>query len=531
MNVLFSSRSLALALALGPFLPSVHGQTCPPSRDWQIGQGVDTTSGTVIGHPSDWKPEVSEYLGIPYAQPPVGDLRFDAPKPFAGDGEIVAANFSASCPSTIKPVTGPALENLPPFASRLVDILGQKGDTFDEDCLTLNVWTKPQTGEEKKTVMVWIYGGGFTSGNSGSPAYNGARLANEHDVIVVSINYRVGIFGFPGVTVTPERNPGLLDQRLGLEWVRDNIEKFGGDPAKITLFGQSAGGASTDFHSFAWVEDPIVRAYIPQSGVATNTMGGGSNNTAAWNNATEKLSCPGEAAGEESLTCMRSKSMPEIIEAIMPPEDDAAAATGGFTPTADDKVIFADYKGRRQQGLFAKLPVLVGNTDNEMGLYSMLGCVSSNETECNLDLPPIDLPFVCGAAAAAKSRVDHGVKAWRYIYAATWPNQDIGVRGAWHGADIGAVFGTTQNFEGEPDTPEQEEFGKHIREAWTGFAKDPEHGLEKFEWPVYNPLGRTVINLGGERSGEITYKYPWTTDRLCSLLDSGMLDRGIIDSL
>jgi cholinesterase len=120
------------------------------------------------------------------------------------------------------------------------------------------VWTKPQVGEKAKAVLVWIYvslvitaikkrtlifdqGGGFALGNTANPAYHGARLADDQDVVVVSMNYRLNILGFPGAPGLPDQNLGLLDQRLAVEWIRDNVAAFGGDPKRITLFGESAG--------------------------------------------------------------------------------------------------------------------------------------------------------------------------------------------------------------------------------------------------------------------------------------------------
>jgi cholinesterase len=128
---------------------------------WTAGQAVDTTSGTVVGHAAKNAPAVSEYLGIPFAVPPVGKLRWTAPQPFPKSAQpIQAAKFGAECPQ------------------------GGKGS---EDCLTLNVWTKPQSGEKKKAVLVWIYGGGFTSGSTSSPTYNGAHFADKQDVVLVSV--------------------------------------------------------------------------------------------------------------------------------------------------------------------------------------------------------------------------------------------------------------------------------------------------------------------------------------------------------
>jgi cholinesterase len=138
----------------------------------------------------------------------------------------------------------------------LLTELMQLGHTTSEDCLTLNVWSKPQTGEKAKAVLVWIFGGGFATGNSANPIYNGEFIADNEDVVVVSLkydqprritsmpllifgSYRLGIFGFPGITGIDglEQNAGLLDQRTAVEWVRDNIAAFGGDPKRITIFG------------------------------------------------------------------------------------------------------------------------------------------------------------------------------------------------------------------------------------------------------------------------------------------------------
>jgi cholinesterase len=132
---------------------------------------VQTTSGQIKGHASAWKPNVSEYLGVPFAEPPVGALRFAAPRPLRGGaGTVDAREFGASCLANIEQRAGPV--DYSSFAKTLLGILAHAGDRFDEDCLTLNVWAKP------KAVLVWIYGGGFGSGNSRSPSYNGARLVS-----------------------------------------------------------------------------------------------------------------------------------------------------------------------------------------------------------------------------------------------------------------------------------------------------------------------------------------------------------------
>jgi cholinesterase len=162
-----------------------------------IGQAVNTTSGTVIGHASKIDRSVSEYLGIPYGAPPVGELRFMPPQSVAKSKlPIIADKFSPDCPQTglfAGVITGDSasqLGNLPPAAlSNMLELMSSMGDSgkYSEDCLTLNVWTKPQTGEKKKAVLVWIFGGGFTSGSPTSLFTNGVHFAGDQDVVLVSI--------------------------------------------------------------------------------------------------------------------------------------------------------------------------------------------------------------------------------------------------------------------------------------------------------------------------------------------------------
>jgi carboxylesterase type B len=142
---------------------------------------------TLEGQVSAWQPDVSEYLGIPYAQPPVNELRWRAPRAFKGNSSAISAKkFSPTCAANV-----PILGNINAPGGGVLALLSQRGDKYDEDCLTLNVWTKPQSGEKKKAVMAWIYGGGYGFGNSANPIYNGARLANEHDVVVVGMKYGI----------------------------------------------------------------------------------------------------------------------------------------------------------------------------------------------------------------------------------------------------------------------------------------------------------------------------------------------------
>jgi carboxylesterase type B len=336
---------------LGLLLAGLSSHATAQSDISAIGRDATTSSGTIKGHASHWQPKVSEYLGIPYAQPPVGHLRWLAPKPFRGSGAFVAANYSASCPANIVRSSNTTI-NYDSFRQTLLGTVGQIGDVWDEDCLTLNVWTKRQAGEKPKAVLVWIYGGGFGSGNTNTPVYNGARLANDEDVVIVTLNYRLNIFGFPRATFLPDLNLGLLDQRLAVEWVRDNIAAFGGDPKRITLFGQSAGGVSVDYYTYAWTKDPIATGFIPESGSASPIIARSTNASAAWYITSQHLGCGGVEKGADTLACMRGKKWEDLYNAME--KRGVTPPANGFMPTVDNKVVFGDLAKRRREGNFIK---------------------------------------------------------------------------------------------------------------------------------------------------------------------------------
>jgi cholinesterase len=177
--------------------------------NWTVGQTVQTDSGPVNGHAAANATAVSEYLGIPFAKPPVGDLRFAPPQKYTSNSTVNGTNFvrkppetsglkltiltqGFSCPADLSQYTGGnastiASANLTTFGLLFLELLAQVGDHFSEDCLTLNVWTKPQTGDARKAVLLWIYGGGFTTGNSDNVGYNGQYLADSEDVVLVTI--------------------------------------------------------------------------------------------------------------------------------------------------------------------------------------------------------------------------------------------------------------------------------------------------------------------------------------------------------
>ncbi|HTL68700.1 MAG TPA: carboxylesterase family protein, partial [Lacunisphaera sp.] len=207
---------------------------------------VMTESGLVQGTAAEG---LTIYRGIPFAAPPVGDLRWRAPQPAAKWQGVRAADKFAPDPYQ-----------------------GDGKGNVSEDCLYLNIWTPAKSPGDKVPVLVWIYGGGFSFGSTSTPVHNGEHLARK-GVVLVSINYRVGPLGFlahPELSAeSPQHvsgNYGLLDQIAGLQWVKKNIAAFGGDPDKVTIFGESAGGIAVSMLCASPEAKGLFRGAISQSG-------------------------------------------------------------------------------------------------------------------------------------------------------------------------------------------------------------------------------------------------------------------------
>src|ERR1700733_2389908 len=199
---------------------------------------------------------ITVYKGIPFAAPPLGDLRWRAPEsPAEWTGVRDASKFAPVCIQV-------------PIVNA---VLGMDAVTTSEDCLYLNVWTPAKSANDRLAVMVWIYGGGFTIGGTSIAGYNGANLAKK-GVVVVSVAYRLGKLGFlahPQLTAEQgghSGNYGLLDQIAGLQWVKHNIAAFGGDPSRVTIFGESAGGISVSMLAASPLAKGLFHGAISESG-------------------------------------------------------------------------------------------------------------------------------------------------------------------------------------------------------------------------------------------------------------------------
>ncbi|CAO2649032.1 Nn.00g099810.m01.CDS01 [Neocucurbitaria sp. VM-36] len=491
----------------------------------QLSSQVQTTSGTLIGHQASNRSRVTEFLGIRYAEAPVGELRFAAPK--------------NDCLSNKPPVSAFPNFTQPSGLRVWKNFAAQNNNTASEDCLKLNVWTKNSGNRTaKKPVLVFLHGGRFQIPGPHSPFYSGQYLSDAEDVVVVTPNYRLGIFGFAGAPGV-EANAALLDHRAAVEWVRDNIAGFGGDPSRIVIFGQSAGGASVDYWSFAHKEDPIVSGLIPMSGTSLSFLPNTKEYAQSlWYNVSQTIGCGGPNDDSSAvLSCVRSKNTSVLLAAAarVPPLPTLALAQATFHPTVDNITVFADYEQLSASGAFAKIPLLAGNADHEDGWYRISGWGAKlNFTNAQWDLFT-QRAFTCPSAHSANYRVQYNVPTWRYRYHGDWDNlrlynssAGLGPRGsaAYHGSDLNMVFGTAEDVSGLNNTPAEDATIKYIQGAWAAFAKDSKSGLTKYGWPAYNENGTTLVQLAYDNNPKPTFVDPAIYDEACPTKNDPLPGRG-----
>jgi carboxylesterase type B len=325
---------------------------------------INTTLGTVIGTTATYQGvNVSVFYGIPFAKPPVGALRFKPPEAAAPwTGARNASDLPNSCwqiPNSQVTVNG----------SRNATI------TFSEDCLYLNLWI-PEGTTAPKAVMVWIYGGGFSGGTSTVDLYNGLTLAARKNIIVASFNYRVGPLGFVycGNPDCPG-NVGLLDQVMALKWVKDNAERLGGDPARITIFGESAGAASVGFHLLSTLSRDLYTNAIMMSSSPTVPWGIQVHDDAVKRTQTfaKVLGSPASSLSE-AVAYLKSASPELMVNKQF--ELNAYYADLPFAPVVDGTFLTNHPLNLIAEGKVKNTSILIGVVKNEGSLFLIAGLPS-----------------------------------------------------------------------------------------------------------------------------------------------------------
>jgi len=469
---------------------------------------VKTQSGPVQGTAEDG---VTVYKGIPFAAPPLGDLRWKAPQPAASWTEVRPADKFA-----------PACMQVPIVNATL----GMDAVTTNEDCLYLNIWTPAKSAKDRLPVMVWIYGGGFTMGGTSISGYNGANLAKK-GVLLVSIAYRLGALGFMAhPELSKEQgghsgNYGLMDQIAGLQWVKKNIAAFGGDPSKVTIFGESAGGIAVSMLAASPLAKGLFSGAISESGGnfapphVTGTEGGENMNTLATaeKNGKELLA----KLGVSSIAEARKKTADEILKASPP-----GLGTSGW-PIFDGYVLTGDQYKLYEAGRYNDTPVLIGTNSDEGALFvasakadpyqkntraaygeyadkilaAYPGGTDAQALRSSRDMfRDTAFAWPTWTWARLQSKTGKGkVYVYYFSHRPPYPNApQFKDWGAAHAGEIAYVFG---NFPAAtPPTASDRAVSEQISSYWVNFAKkgDP-NGPGLPQWPAFTNTSAQVMNL------------------------------------
>ena len=479
----------------------------------RVEQGLLTgTSGS--------SPDMRVYRGIPFAAPPVGDLRWKAPQPAAKwQGLRQAAEFSNACWQTQYPAAAAIYQaKLPPLS---------------EDCLYLNIWTTAKSAKDRLPVMVWIHGGGFTRGYGGSRAYDGEALARK-GAVIVTINYRLGIFGFfahPALSAESGHhasgNYALLDQIAALQWVQKNIAAFGGDPARVTIFGESAGSWAVNVLMASPLAKGLFQRAIGESGGSFSPMKtlaeAESEGAALAVSLTLTLAAGAKAEARDKssaqsiLKTLRAEPAEELLKASE--AETVRPMVDGWVLPQDIATIFA-------QGKQNDVPLIVGYNADEgttlapqaanlkatmftAGVYQRYG----SQADAMLKIYPAasdeqavssfysayrDQVFGWEMRTWARTATKTGHEpAYLYYFSRRPPGPQSDRLRAFHAAEIAYVFGTfVWPF---PWEDADKKLSDAMTSYWVNFAASGNpNGGSLVKWPAYNAKDDQALEFGDQ---------------------------------
>ncbi len=478
--------------------------TATPTSAIQEGTLIDLADGMVQGEIDGG---TRRFFGIPFAKPPLGDLRWRPPQPpDPWTGVLEANQMSLPC-AQVAGLTTPASDN--------------------EDCLYLNVWTPNPAPTHPLPVMVWFHGGGNTGGSTadqvplgvGGLFYDGRVLGETQDVVIVTTNYRLNIFGFLSDPALDEEdaaypysgNQGLLDQRAALEWVRDNIPAFGGDAQNVTIFGESAGSFDVCFHVASPLSRGLFQRAISESGGCTTRQTSREEAQQRTASLIETLGC---ADAADPLACLREQPVSVLL----------ANATG-FDPIVDGGFLPDQPRTLYDEGDFAKVPYILGSNSDEGTLFFLGVPPVTTEEEYLAELharwgdradqiaavypaSDYDTPndalvrafgdsiLVCPTYDSARRAAAGGAETYLYNFARPVLADVLPSLGATHGSEIAFVFGSATS-----PSPEDEALAMSMQGYWTRFARtgDP-NGDDALPWPRYDDASDQRINFDVDNS-------------------------------
>ena len=472
---------------------------------------VKIDSGMISG---TTEKDIRVYKGIPYAAPPVGNLRWKAPqKPAKWTGVKVFDQYGNACPQSPYPAAS---------------LYFNKAEKMSEDCLCLNVWTGAKKASEKLPVMVWIHGGALTRGSSSISFYDGAALAAK-GVILVSINYRLGPLGYfshPALSAESKNNVsgnyGTLDQIAALQWVQRNIAAFGGDPNRVTIFGESAGSWSVCSLVATPLAQGLFQRAIGESGAVFSPMQFLKDKRYGIASAEESgkalARSVGVSDGANALQELRSKSPEELIAAFEKSGGQARGIVDGYVYPEEVYAIFA--KGKQN-----KVPVIIGSNANEgtsliapalipktlAGYKAYLKNRFGDMVDNFLKVYPAasdaevrnsilgafrEEIFTWQMRTWARMAEKSQTKAWLYFFTKVPPRPDKEIYGAYHAAEISYAF---NNLKLSPLTNEKSDFdlANAMSDYWVNFAttgNPNKPGLPA--WTSYDEKSEPFIEFG-----------------------------------
>ncbi|XP_036943123.1 acetylcholinesterase-like [Acanthopagrus latus] len=498
---------------------------------------INTKNGKVQGKMlSVLGGDVRAFLGIPYAKPPLRKLRFRPPEPVANwQGVRDATKFPDSC-YQLQDTTFPGFKGAE---------MWNPNTPLSEDCLYLNVWSprfNKTQGSALAPVLVWIYGGGFVGGTSSLDIYDGRFLSKSEGAVVVSMNYRVGPLGFLSLpdNKNVRGNAGLLDQRLALQWVTNNIAAFGGDPSQVTLFGESAGSASVGFHLLSRGSHGLFHRAVMQSG-SPNAPWASISTAEAWRRSTKLAAALGCKSNPAKLEECLQQADPGKITLMQSEVLTQPALLGlSFVPTVDGVFLTNTVEELLSAGNLPKKDLLLGVNQDEGTYFLMYGApgfslsgeslitrndfltgvgltltnanevtkeaaifqytdwTDENNAKGNRDSLGAmfgDQDFVCPLLEFAYRYSQHGGKTFLYFFdhrssVNPWPAW----MGVMHGYEIEFVFGMPLDAS-LGYTKNEVNMTKKFMKHWANFARTGNPGNEGAKWPVFTTEQQEYVTL------------------------------------
>ncbi|HEY6458188.1 MAG TPA: carboxylesterase family protein [Steroidobacteraceae bacterium] len=491
----FPSRQLMLAAMLCATCLA-RAQSSPAGT-----VSVKTPAGVLRGAQRDG---MRSFLGVPYARAPVGELRWRPPQPLpAWSGSREAVQFGAEC----------------------MQGRGRAPVAMSEDCLFLNVWVAAKPPSHHLPVLVWVHGGAFMVGSAAQPTYDGASLARQ-GMIVVTLNYRLGKFGFlahPALTLAnpdePLGNYGLMDVLAALKWVHTNIKAFGGDPRKVTLAGQSAGGTAVYELMASPLAAGLFSKAIIESGVFSSPAtpfaqaeAAGAAAALAWD------------PNAKDAAALRRLSAAQV-------QGDGPALSGNFGPMIDGKLLPEDIATAFDEGRNLKVPLLIGSNSYEAGffgnaakglsqrlatvwpritaLYDGYGTKRTDLVELQLTT---DMMITAPTRTAARAYASHGAPTFLYYYSYVRPAQREHVPGASHMDEVYALFGHMNLMQGNPpEQPDSLPVVAALQERWARFVSTGSPASKTEPWPAFTLDDQQLLEFGN--AGE-SVRTDFASDRL-----------------